>query len=122
MSDQLFQGLMLSIVGMGLTFMALGILILVMVLLDRFFKDDKRVESAESIPAERAVVATSTRNTEEEEVVAAIAAALAHLRSLEICEAGLGSTLAAPASRWWLMGRAQQSPADALGINHWRKR
>jgi sodium pump decarboxylase gamma subunit len=112
---------MLSIVGMGLTFMALGILILVMVLLDRFFKDDKKVESAEAIPAERAIVDTSARETAEEEVVAAIAAALAHLRSLEICEAGLGSTLATPPNRWWLMGRAQQSPADALRINHWRK-
>ena len=102
MSDQLFQGLMLSIVGMGLTFLVLGILILVMVLLDRLFRDDKKVESAEAIRAERAAIGTSTREPEEKEVVAAIAAALAHLRSLEICEAGLGSTLATPASRWWL--------------------
>ena len=121
MSDVLIQGLVLSAVGMSLTFLALGILILVMVLLDRIFSEDKKVESPEDASAEKSTVSSLARDTEDEAVVAAIAAALAHLRSLDICKAGLGSSLETPPNRWWLLGRSQQSPADALRINHWRK-
>ena len=53
MSDVLIQGLVLSAVGISLTFLALGILILVMILLDRIFSEDKKVKSPEAAPAEQ---------------------------------------------------------------------
>ena len=121
MSDLIVQGLMISVIGISLTFLALGILILVMVLLDHFFRDDKKVDAGQAEPVEQAASTLPTRQAADEEIVAAIAVALAQVRSFELCEAGLGSTLEAPSSRWWLVGRAQQSPADALRINHWRK-
>jgi sodium pump decarboxylase gamma subunit len=120
-SNVIVQGLILSVIGISLTFLALGILILVMVLLDRIFRDDKKEEADEPEPTEKAAVDSLARERVDEEIVAAIAVALAQVRSLEICEGGLGSTLEEIPSRWWQTGRAHQSPADALGINHWRK-
>ena len=121
MSNVIVQGLILSVVGMGLTFLALGILILVMVLLDRLFRDKTETRSGEAEPTEKAAVSSLVRDTADEEVVAAIAVALAQVRSLELCEVGLGSTLEQAPSRWWQTGRTQQSPADTLRINPWRK-
>jgi sodium pump decarboxylase gamma subunit len=120
-SNVIGQGLILSVVGIGLTFLALGILILVMVLLDRFFRDEKKAGSDQIEPAEKVAIDSLSPDTVEEEVVAAIAVALAQLHCLELGQAGLGSTLEKAPSRWWQTGRAQQSPADALRINHWRK-
>lgn len=121
MSDVIVQGLILSVIGIGLTFLALGILILVMVLLDRLFRDDKKGDSGEVKPVEKVAVGSPAPDAVDEKIVAAIAVALAQVRSLELYEVGLGSTLETPPSRWWQTGRAQQSPADALRINHWRK-
>lgn len=121
MSNVIVQGLILSVIGISLTFLALGILILVMVLLDRFFSDRKEADSVETKPAEKAAASSLVRDAAEEEAVAAITVALAQLRSLELCQAGLGSTLEQAPGGWWHRGRAQQSPADALRINHWRK-
>ena len=121
MSNVIVQGLIISVIGIGLTFLALGILILVMILLDRLFSDKKEGDSAETEPVEKTAVGPPARNTVDEEIVAAIAVALAQVRSLESREGGLGATLEEAPSGWWQTGRAQQSPANALRINHWRK-
>ena len=121
MSNVIIQGLILSVVGMGLTFLALGILILVMVLLDRFFSDKKEVASDEAKPTEKSTVSSLAGDPVDEEIVAAIAVAIAQVRTLELCEVGLGSTLEGAPSRWWHTGRAQQSPANALRTNPWRR-
>jgi sodium pump decarboxylase gamma subunit len=112
------QGLTISVLGMSLTFLALGLLILAMILLERFFRDQE--PAAEAAPVKKSNANSLARSSEDEAVVAAIATALAYLRSQEICEASLGSSLESGPTRWWFAGRTQQSPADTLKINQWR--
>ncbi len=92
MSELLVQGLEISVLGMGLTFAALGLLILAMVLLERLFRegDEEKVGStAVSLPPEPI----------EEEIAAAIAAAITHWQAEET--AVLGANLQKPHSPWW---------------------
>jgi sodium pump decarboxylase gamma subunit len=103
------QGLTISLIGMGLTFLALGLLILAMILLERFFREEEPVE--EAVPQEEISVSAQAE-TEAEEIAVAIATALAYWRS--VSQSGLGTTLEAEPSPWWVMGRARQYPAAAL--------
>lgn len=115
MSELLWQGLLISAIGMGLTFAALGLLILAMILLERFAPDQpKRSDNERSEPAESLAVSSLARRSEEEEIAAAIAVALAHLRSLDICQSGLGSTLEAGPGAWWQRGQARQQTGQVL--------
>jgi sodium pump decarboxylase gamma subunit len=98
------QGLMITVVGITLTFLALGLLILAMNLLQRFFRDSE--------PAEPVVEAAAVPDTQEAEIAAAIATALAYWRSKS--QSGLGATLPVGPSPWWAAGRAMQNPANAL--------
>lgn len=109
LSEAIWQGLKLSVMGISLTFAALGLLILAMWALERAFRVQQLVPE-EREPAETPVVSTLERDTEEEEIVAAISVALAHLRSLDICRSGLGSTLEAERSAWWTGGRLHRQP------------
>ena len=90
--NDIWQGLSLSVLGMGLTFAALGLLILAMFLLERIFRT-RRLIPEERSPEEPPPASTSARDMREEEVVAAIAIALAHLRSLDMSRSGLGESL-----------------------------
>jgi len=107
LSELIWQGLELSLMGLGLTFAALGLLIGAIILLDRLFPA-RRSAPEQFQPVELTAGSTLTRATEEEEIVAAIAVALAQLRSLEICRSGLGSTLEGEPSPWWTTRRNQQ--------------
>jgi len=117
--NQILQGVMIGIVGMAILFAAMGVLILAMTLLERLFRN-RAAEADNTSPDERPTVRSLSRETRDDEIAAAITTALVYLRSLEICEGGLGSTLEAGPSSWWSAGRAQQSPANALKVNHWR--
>jgi sodium pump decarboxylase gamma subunit len=101
------QGVVLLVVGMAILFAAMGVLILVMVVLERVFRSRPQALS-EQESEEKALKSRSRRDTEDEEVVAAIAAALAHLRSLDMGRSGLGRALEVGRGSWWAMGRAQQ--------------
>ncbi len=107
LSDIILQGLQLSAMGISLTFAALGLLIVAMIVLERLFRTRELVPE-ERGPEETPVVSTLARDTEDEEIVAAITVALAHLRSLEICRGGLGTALEAGHGGWWMIGRVQQ--------------
>ncbi len=119
MFNLILQGLMIGLVGMAILFAAMGLLILTMTVLEWLFRK-QTVKPDKTLPAERTTVSSLQRETRDDEIAAAIATALVYLRSLEICEGGLGSMLEAEPSPWWSVGRAQQSPANALKINHWR--
>jgi Na+-transporting methylmalonyl-CoA/oxaloacetate decarboxylase gamma subunit len=93
------HGLTLSAIGIGLTFLALGLLILGMTLLARLGRRSARATGQppggpDSGPAQ-------PRTAAEEEVAAAVAVALAQLRSIEICRSGLGTGLEDGRGRWW---------------------
>jgi Na+-transporting methylmalonyl-CoA/oxaloacetate decarboxylase gamma subunit len=101
------QGLSLSGMGLGLTFAALGLLILAMILLEYIFRT-RRLVPDEREMEETPVVSTLARDMEEEEVAAAIAVALAHLRLLDLHRSGLGTALEAGHGAWWTMGRIRR--------------
>ncbi len=97
--DAIWQGLNLSVLGMGLTFAALGLLILAMVALERIFRT-RRLIPDERSPEELPVANSLARDMREEETVVAIAVAMAHLRSLDMCRSGLGEALEAGRGPW----------------------
>lgn len=105
--NTVLQGLNLSVIAIGLTFAALGLLILAMILLERIFRT-RRLLPDERETEETPVVGTLSRDTEEEEIAAAIVVALAHLRSLDLGRSGLGTALEAGPGPWWTMGGVQR--------------
>ncbi len=111
MSDLLLQGLQLTAAGLGLTFGALALLILAIVVLQRLFGTRPLLPSERRV-TEKTAGSSLARDTEDEEIVAAIAVALAHFRSLDICRSGLGTALEKEPGAWWHAGRQQQ---HALG-------
>lgn len=106
------QGLTLSIIGMTVTFAALGLLILTIVVLGRLFRTRPLASDKKEDFQEREVVSTLARDTEEEEIVAAIAVALAHVHSVNISQSGLGVTLESGRGPWWVKSQFQGRPEN----------
>jgi Na+-transporting methylmalonyl-CoA/oxaloacetate decarboxylase gamma subunit len=99
------QGLLLSLLGLILTFAALGLLILTIVILQRLFGTRE--------PAPSQVVEPDVADGAEEpmaDVAAAIAAAVLLLRSRDRSLSPLGQRLEAGPSLWW---QGPQSPPPA---------
>jgi Na+-transporting methylmalonyl-CoA/oxaloacetate decarboxylase gamma subunit len=97
--DTIWQGLSLSALGIGLTFAALGLLILAMFILERIFRT-RRLIPEERSPEEAPAASSLARDMREEETVVAIAVALAYLRSLDMSRSGLGEALEAGPGPW----------------------
>lgn len=121
MSDLLWQGLQISVLGLGLTFTALGLLVLTMMALERLFRP--RPPAPESTtPKPRRETETVAESTDEEEVVAAITAALAHFRAQDGGQpADLGAELEAGPGAWWQAGRLRR-PTIAPRTKQWRNK
>ena len=113
MSDLLWQGLMISALGMGLTFTALGLLVGVMTLLERLTRGQV---SATASLKQKTTTGSLARHAEDEEIAVAITVALAHLQSLDICRSGLGSTLENGHGAWWTRQHRYQHPSDSFRI------
>ena len=99
MSPLLTQGLVISALGLGLTFAALGVFIVVILGLQRAFAPRPSQPAPAAPPP--AAPSADARDTEGEEIAAAIVIALSHLRSQELCESGLGEALTAGRGPWW---------------------
>jgi Na+-transporting methylmalonyl-CoA/oxaloacetate decarboxylase gamma subunit len=117
---------MISVMGMGLTFTALGLLILTMNLLERFSPGGAQPPvSIELAPHKKPATNAAARDTEAE-VATAIAVALVYLReadalrAAEVHHAGLGARLEAGRGLWWMAGRTQQRSANAPRTIRWR--
>ncbi len=105
MSD-LSQGLIVSVLGISITFLALALFILVMVVLQKLFPyKDEKVEALEEVgtPAGTIEIVNETV-VEEEEVAAAVAVALAYFKQRR--QSQLGAALAQGHSAWWSAHRA----------------
>jgi len=107
------QGIVLFVVGMAFLFASMGVIILAMIVLERLFRTRKLVPDEHEL-GEREAVSRHGRDTADEEVVVAIALALAHLRSLDIARSGLGTALEAGHGSWWTMGQIRQRPMPVL--------
>ena len=102
MDSTFLHGLWITVIGMGLVFLALGILVLAMIALDRLFRP--KAEGA------RATETAEEPSTKEEEIVA-IAVALASLLAKKEAQVGdqqLGSTLGDGPGSWSVVGQGQQ--------------
>jgi Na+-transporting methylmalonyl-CoA/oxaloacetate decarboxylase gamma subunit len=104
------QGLIISGLGLFITFFALGIFILVIILLQRFFPVRHEPENAVSQPEESPIEVQVDTCGDEQEVAAAIAVAIQVFRSRQT---ELGSSLGSGRGSWWYAGRAA-----ARQINH----
>jgi sodium pump decarboxylase gamma subunit len=96
------HGLWITVVGMGLVFLALGILVLAMMALDRLFRPRAKEAMATEAAEEPSAV---------EEEIAAIAVALASLLTKKEAPVGdrqLGSALGDGPGSWSVVGRGQQ--------------
>lgn len=97
MSELMQQGLTLSVLGLGLTFAGLGLLVGVMVLLGMIFQV-KKTEPESAVPAD----------TRDDEIAAAITTALMILRARELPAKNLGAALENGTGHWWHRGLARQ--------------
>lgn len=79
MLDTFMQGLSVSLAGLVITFLSLGLFALIMIVLLKLFpwKPEQEETTSEQETSETVVVAESTQN---EEVAAAISVALAYLK------------------------------------------
>ncbi|MBI5053526.1 MAG: OadG family protein [Chloroflexi bacterium] len=91
--SEITQGLIVSAFGLGITFAALTLIIIVISLLKRIFQSKEEVEV--EIESASAGVEVS-----EEEVAAAIAVALSHIRSSHP-PTSLGASLESGRGAWW---------------------
>ena len=105
--NPIMQGIILFVVGMAVLFAAMSLVILAIILLRRLFPPLQPVP-VEQKPEAGETVEAPVRVSKDEEIVAAIAVALAHLRSLERGQASLGTALEAGRGPWWTEGRIQQ--------------
>ena len=109
MESTFLQGLWITVVGMGLVFLALGILVVAMMALERLFRP--KAEGA------LATGAAEEPSTEEEEIVA-IAVALTSLLTKKEAQVGdrqLGSALGDGPGPWSVVGRGQQLRGERIG-------
>jgi Na+-transporting methylmalonyl-CoA/oxaloacetate decarboxylase gamma subunit len=117
MSDLLAQGLEISLLGISLTFVALGLLILAMILLERLFRPASSVE--EGTPS--ALVVTVDGDSEDEEVAAAIAVALAYLRDRDKSRPTLGAMLGTERGGWWRRGHSGGAGRQTSRKARWKR-
>jgi Na+-transporting methylmalonyl-CoA/oxaloacetate decarboxylase gamma subunit len=103
------------IMGLGITFTALGLFIGIILLLDRIFPP--RPEEEEEEEEVRPVISQmERRDTTDEEIAAAIFAALAQLHSYELCRSELGLSLEKGHGPWWVGGRLDQIPLASISL------
>ena len=102
------QGLQVSLMGLVITFLALGVFIGIMVILQRLFPAPKEEAPQLSGGEEeilRELSVTTAVDSEEAEVIAAIAAALDALQSAE--RSRLGESLQEGHGLWWTARRSE---------------
>jgi sodium pump decarboxylase gamma subunit len=106
----MIEGFYISLLGMMITFLALGIFILIMVVLKKLFPQQNEEVSAQQVDETPALVVETADMSAEGAVIAAIAAAIVCTRFSG--RGGLGDTLNQPRGRWWAARRTEASLGD----------
>ncbi len=111
--SEIMQGLSISVIGLLITFFALGVFILLMIVLQRLFppKTDTVEEPAQPV-VQIELAQASTELDEEGEVAAAIAAAVSYYQAAG--RSSLGSNLESGRGRWWGSGRSSNGRPSRL--------
>jgi sodium pump decarboxylase gamma subunit len=104
--SDIMQGLSISIVGLLITFTALGIFILIMIVLQRIFPPKPQKEEEENGP-ESVIEIYQRQDTyqadNDQAVIAAISAAISHFQTNK--KSNLGANLIGGHGRWWVAGQ-----------------
>ncbi len=109
--SELMQGLNISIWGLGLTFLSIGLLVLLIIGMDKLFPAKPEAEEA---PEEAGPAIEMTVEEDESEVAAAILVALQKLQQESAAGyEGLGAELQSGHGAWWSVRRYPQTPARA---------
>ena len=116
--NPLIQGLEISITGLAVTFTALGIFILVMMALQRIFRektpvDDETSSSDESI-IETSTVVVAQSSDEETDLIAVIAVAISYFRLKTL--SSLGTSLETGKGTWWISNRLNAKQGTGITI------
>ena len=112
MNTDFAAGLEVSVLGLLITFAALGVFILIILALKALFRaEPAKTEVPEAVEEAPVVVEVQTPDAESE-VVAAIAAALMAVRTAR--SASLGQSLQHGRGSWWA---AQRADAREGGVN-----
>lgn len=98
--DLLVQGLTLSLAGLVITFASLGLLILIIILLQRFFAPTEPVEETAAKPTSVSLPQTMAPDPASE-TAAAIAIAIEYYRNLEAEASSIGSAFSQGPGAWW---------------------
>lgn len=121
MIENLLAGLSISVSGLIITFMALGLFILVIMLLQKFFPgtngDDDGNESSEpaqAIAEEKPQIQASAQSEEDEDLPVVIAAAISHFRVK--AQSSLGTSLSEGKSGWWSSNRMSAKQGTGIRI------
>jgi Na+-transporting methylmalonyl-CoA/oxaloacetate decarboxylase gamma subunit len=115
MGSILEQGLLISLVGLLLTFTALGTLILVISLLMAIFRPRPAAADGEAPGGDRAAAAQAAPQLDE--TVVAIATAIRYLRAEDERAAEIGTALRGGPGRWWQPRAEVALPARAAAHN-----
>jgi hypothetical protein len=109
------QGLSISIIGLLITFFALGMFILIMIVLQRIFppkaeaqEEDEKVELVVQIEMDQ----ESSQMDENGAVAAAIVAAVSYFQAAN--QPTLGANLEGGRGRWWAANRSAASRVSNL--------
>lgn len=106
--DPIVQGLQVSVLGLIITFLALGVFILVMVVLKWLFPNKEAAHEEETAVLEEpeVLVVQTADDSEEGQIVAAIAAGLNHVRAAK--HGQLGDALTQGRGSWWKPGSGEK--------------
>ncbi len=113
--DPIVQGLEITILGLTVTFTALGVFILVMMLLKRIFR--VKIEEIETTTEEVAVSGNASDYVtadDDSELIAVIAAAVSYVRGKTL--SSLGSTLENGKGSWWVSNRSTAKQGIGVSI------
>ena len=112
--NPIVQGLEITVLGLLVTFTALGIFILVMLVLKRIFREKPKTGDAQDIAEAASMVEVSTSEVEDDsEVIAVIAAAIAYMKSKTFST--LGVSLESGKSTWWVSNSLKAK--QGTGVN-----
>jgi sodium pump decarboxylase gamma subunit len=112
--NPIVQGLEITVLGLAVTFTALGIFILVMLVLKRIFKEKPENDDPQVSEETAPIMEASTSEVEDDsEVIAVIAAAIAYMKSKTFST--LGASLESGKSTWWVSNSLKAK--QGTGVN-----
>ena len=109
--NPLLQGLQISISGIIITFTALALFILVMVVLQKIYPAESEKAKGEAEPEKKMIVEGVAESEDEGAIVAAIAAALSQLQEPFAQSESLGTLLDEGRGTWWMVKRIKANPS-----------